>query len=76
MEMMDINENLMELEFGFDQKTFDQVQKDLKLQQTLIYQTNYIPCTSRALNVKAHFVYLGRDHHPYYFASISSLRFN
>ena len=30
MEMMDINENLMELEFDFDQSNFDQVQNDLK----------------------------------------------
>ncbi len=30
MEMMDINENLMELEFDFDQNNFDQVQNELK----------------------------------------------
>ncbi len=39
MEMMDINENLMELEFGFDQNTFDQVQKDLKTQQDSIFSS-------------------------------------
>ncbi len=34
MEMMDINENLMELEFDFDQSNFDKVQTDLKSLET------------------------------------------
>lgn len=37
MEMMDINENLMELEFDFDQTIFNQVQEDLEAQQNTIY---------------------------------------
>ena len=41
MEMMDINENLMELEFDFDQSNFDKVQNDLKsLETTLLEEVN------------------------------------
>jgi molecular chaperone HscB len=41
MEMMDINENLMELEFDFDQSNFDKVQKDLKLlESNLLKEVN------------------------------------
>ena len=47
MEMMDINENLMELEFDFDKKKYTQVQKELKslednlLQNVQPYLENY-----------------------------------
>ena len=37
MEMMDINENLMELEFDFDQSTFDKVKDDLKRLESGIF---------------------------------------
>jgi molecular chaperone HscB len=37
MEMMDINENLMELEFDFDKAVFDQVQSDLTSKETTLY---------------------------------------
>ncbi|MFK8004800.1 MAG: Fe-S protein assembly co-chaperone HscB [Saprospiraceae bacterium] len=41
MEMMDINENLMELEFDFDQNNFDNVQNDLKsLENNLLEEAN------------------------------------
>lgn len=41
MEMMDINENLMELEFDFDQSNFDKVQNDLKsLESDLLEEVN------------------------------------
>ena len=41
MEMMDINENLMELEFDFDQNNFDKVQNDLKvLESNLLKEVN------------------------------------
>ena len=41
MEMMDINENLMELEFDFDQNNFDKVQNDLKtLEMNLLEEVN------------------------------------
>lgn len=41
MEMMDINENLMELEFDFDQNSFDKVQNDLKtLEANLLEEVN------------------------------------
>lgn len=41
MEMMDINENLMELEFDFDQSNFDKVQNDLKsLESNLLEEVN------------------------------------
>ncbi|MFK7772108.1 MAG: iron-sulfur cluster co-chaperone HscB C-terminal domain-containing protein [Saprospiraceae bacterium] len=37
MEMMDINENLMELEFDFDQSNFDKVESDLKRLESGIF---------------------------------------
>ena len=41
MEMMDINENLMELEFDFDQSNFDKVQSELKsLESNLLEEVN------------------------------------
>ncbi len=41
MEMMDINENLMELEFDFDQSNFDKVQNELKsLESNLLDEVN------------------------------------
>jgi molecular chaperone HscB len=39
MEMMDINENLMELEFGFDEAIFHQVKSDLSAIQSALYQS-------------------------------------
>lgn len=43
MEMMDINENLMELEFDFDQSNFEKVQNDLKsLETNLLEEVNPI----------------------------------
>ena len=38
MEMMDINENLMELEFGFDEEVFNQVKSDLTATQSALYK--------------------------------------
>ena len=38
MEMMDINENLMELEFGFDEEVFNQVKSDLTSTQSDLYK--------------------------------------
>lgn len=38
MQMMDINENLMELEFGFDQAIFNQVKSDLSATQSVLYK--------------------------------------
>ena len=38
MEMMDINENLMELEFGFDEAVFNQVKSDLTATQSTLYK--------------------------------------
>ena len=41
MEMMDINENLIELEFDFDQSNFDKVQSELKsLESNLLEEVN------------------------------------
>ncbi len=37
MEMMDINENLMELEFGFDEAVFNEVKSDLTSTQSTLY---------------------------------------
>ncbi|MGB0863280.1 MAG: Fe-S protein assembly co-chaperone HscB [Saprospiraceae bacterium] len=37
MEMMDINENLMELEFDYDEAVFNQVQTDLTSKETTLY---------------------------------------
>jgi len=39
MEMMDINENLMELEFDFDKNTFDKVQNDLESLEESLFTT-------------------------------------
>jgi molecular chaperone HscB len=38
MEMMDINENLMELEFGFDEAIFNEVKSDLTTTQSDLYK--------------------------------------
>lgn len=39
MEMMDINENLMELEFDFDTKKFEQVKSELKTMEEELFST-------------------------------------
>ena len=52
MEMMDINENLMELEFDFDQNNYNKVQNELKSMESDLlktiqsYLTNYDDSTS------------------------------
>lgn len=39
MEMMDINEGLMELEFDFDESSYDSIKKQLKEKEAALYKT-------------------------------------
>jgi len=65
MEMMDINEALMELEFGFDEKKYNRLHQDLQTLESKLYESvkepieNYVDGTSPAsdlLSVKDYYL--------------------